>query len=263
MPRELDALLMAALSKSPDARPRDAFSFAASLRNLKRRVDETRLRESTESRVTAAAVLSPASTPRLSPRDASSVARASSTSPQVASARIASPRATLVGLSPRALSPAVSQTSPFPSSVVEDARARVAPTNSNVGFDTIPTPQHGTQPLPAMSPHGPRDPAFGEADTEIQWPLERPATASDGPQVRSLPAFRSHPPRRASDCLWHHGERGGRGDGVGADRRAEARLERVGGRGAEGRAAHRGRGRPRGATAVRRRSRPDDRAAAT
>jgi serine/threonine protein kinase len=36
VPKELDSLLLAALSKSPDARPRDAFSFAASLRNLER-----------------------------------------------------------------------------------------------------------------------------------------------------------------------------------------------------------------------------------
>ncbi len=36
VPKELDSLLMAALSKSPDSRPRDAFSFAASLRNLQR-----------------------------------------------------------------------------------------------------------------------------------------------------------------------------------------------------------------------------------
>ncbi|MGH7272183.1 MAG: serine/threonine-protein kinase, partial [Polyangiaceae bacterium] len=57
VPRELDALLMATLAKNPDARPRDAFSFAASLRNLKRLLKGARSQESTENRVTAAAVL--------------------------------------------------------------------------------------------------------------------------------------------------------------------------------------------------------------
>jgi serine/threonine-protein kinase len=35
VPKELDALLFAVLAKDPDARPRDAFALAASLRNLK------------------------------------------------------------------------------------------------------------------------------------------------------------------------------------------------------------------------------------
>src|ERR1039458_3023966 len=36
VPDELDRLLAAALDKDPEKRPRDAYSFAASLRNLKR-----------------------------------------------------------------------------------------------------------------------------------------------------------------------------------------------------------------------------------
>jgi serine/threonine-protein kinase len=36
VPKELDALLLAVLAKEPEARPRDAFALAASLRNLKR-----------------------------------------------------------------------------------------------------------------------------------------------------------------------------------------------------------------------------------
>jgi serine/threonine-protein kinase len=54
VPKELDALLMAALSKSPDARPRDAFSFAASLRNIERL-------EASPTRSTPPASLSPSS----------------------------------------------------------------------------------------------------------------------------------------------------------------------------------------------------------
>jgi serine/threonine protein kinase len=192
VPRELDALLTTALSKRPDARPRDAFSFAASLRSLKRRVDDTRHRETSENRVTATAVIGPASTPRLPRRESSAGVLATSTSPQSAPRPTGAPKSTLIGVPPPTVAPAVSQTSPFPSSVIEDARSRVAVTNSIAG-DTVPTPQHGTQPFPPAS--APRaDRAFGEADTEIQWPQERPPTQSDGPQIQSLPAFGS--PRR-------------------------------------------------------------------
>ncbi|MDP9036858.1 MAG: serine/threonine protein kinase, partial [Myxococcota bacterium] len=66
VPPELDRLIAAALAKAPEARPRDAFSFAASLRNLKRALAAVHGRESTDNRTTAAAVLGPSST--LSPQ---------------------------------------------------------------------------------------------------------------------------------------------------------------------------------------------------
>ncbi len=193
VPRELDTLLLAALAKSPDARPRDAFSFAASLRHLKRRIDDTRLREATDNRVTAGAVIAPASTPRLPAREPAAPF-AVSTSLQSAPAATGSPKATLIGMPGSTRPPSVLETSPFPSSVVEAAR-RVAAATHSIALDTVPAPQNGTQPFSQAGPLGAPDPAFGEADTEIQWPQERPATQSDGPQVRSLPASGS--PRRA------------------------------------------------------------------
>jgi serine/threonine protein kinase len=60
VPRELENLLMAALSKDPSLRPRDAFSFAASLRNLKRSEGGSLMpSESTENRETLAGSVGP------------------------------------------------------------------------------------------------------------------------------------------------------------------------------------------------------------
>ena len=56
VPRELDRLLVAALAKSPAKRPPDAFSFAASLRNLKGLLSNKQPGESTDSRATAVAL---------------------------------------------------------------------------------------------------------------------------------------------------------------------------------------------------------------
>ncbi len=50
VPRELDTLLYAVLAKDPEARPRDAFSLAASLRNLKRALGAPQARGSNERR---------------------------------------------------------------------------------------------------------------------------------------------------------------------------------------------------------------------
>jgi serine/threonine-protein kinase len=68
VPFELDRLLQAALSKHPDARPRDASSFATSLRNLKRALQVQTpaprpMNASMEHQATAAAVLGPPSVP--------------------------------------------------------------------------------------------------------------------------------------------------------------------------------------------------------
>jgi serine/threonine protein kinase len=188
VPRELDVLLMAALAKNPEARPRDAFSFAASLRNLKRRVDDARPREATENRVTAAAVISPESVPALpvpEPSPSAPLAVAPS-SPASSPEPVGPAKTTLIGMPSLAPPPSLPATSPSPSTAAGDARPRPGPTAS-IGFDTLPMPQHGTEPLPGSRA------ALGEADTEIQWPQERVATPSDEPQVHSLVAW---PPRR-------------------------------------------------------------------
>jgi hypothetical protein len=193
VPRELDVLLMSALAKNPDARPRDAFSFAASLRNLKRLREEARPRESTDHRVTATAVLSPESTPGLvsassSPPDSRRVPpeRASSTPASFG-------KTTLVGMPSPTVVPAIAKSAPNAFATTHDVRDRVSTTNSQ-GTDTLPMPQHGTEALPPRSPAAPgMVPA--EGDTEIQWPPERAPMLSDEPQVRSLPV--AGPRRRA------------------------------------------------------------------
>jgi hypothetical protein len=178
VPHELDVLLMAALAKNPGARPRDAFSFAASLRNLKRVADDGQAREATENRVTAAAVLAPDSGPLPSaPLPAGSTG---------------SPKTTLVGMPTPTPAPTLARTAPFAFSTTDDAKDRAAITNTS-GPDTVPTPQHGTEalePEPAAL-----DPVrLAEASTELQWPRDRPPVLSDEPQVQSLPAASS--PRR-------------------------------------------------------------------
>ncbi len=197
VPRDLDNLLLASLAKHPDDRPRDAFSFAASLRYLKRRVDEERPHDSTENRVTASAVIGPASTPRLLAQEpAVTGAFATSTSPRLSPAPASVPRPTAAGVPAIASAPAfLRETSPFPPPSSPSLDGRSAATHS-VAFDTMQTPQHGTEPLAPAWPSAPPDPAFCVADTEIQWPQDRAPTPSDGPQVRSLPAL--PPPRRSA-----------------------------------------------------------------
>jgi serine/threonine protein kinase len=178
VPRALDVLLMAALAKNPDARPRDAFSFAASLRNLKRLVEDVQLREPAESRVTSSAVLSPESTSNLPGGGAGS------------SPTDVAPKTTLVGMPTPTLAPSPPHTSPFSLAATHDAADRVAITNT-LAPDTVPTPQSGTEALaPPWSPPLTAS-QLGEASTEIQWPPERAPILSDEPQVRSLPAPRS------------------------------------------------------------------------
>ena len=102
VPRELDILLVAALAKNPDARPRDAFSFAASLRNLKRAVHDIQDREATENRVTASSVIGPESTTHLPEGPAGSGPSES-----------VQPKTTLVGMAPPTLAPSVAPTSTY------------------------------------------------------------------------------------------------------------------------------------------------------
>jgi serine/threonine protein kinase len=185
VPREFDVLLMSALAKNPDARPRDAFSFAASLRNLKRLREEARPHESTDHRVTAPSVLGPESTPGLvssssSPPDPRTVLAA-----RASSAPSSSDKTTLVGMPSPAVEPAVGKVTPNAFATTHDARDRVATTNS-FRSDTVPMPKEGTEAIPQGPPDAPAA-ARAEGDTEIQWPPERTPMLSDEPQVRSLP----------------------------------------------------------------------------
>jgi serine/threonine protein kinase len=193
VPRGLDVLLMAALAKEPEARPRDAFSFASSLRNLNRQHEEERPRVSADLRVTAAAVLSPESAPSIvsgasSPRNGLlSGVSSSSGSRGVPVPRTASIRTTLAGMPGSAVTPSPTTVSSA-LETTHNASARVATTGSIVATDTLPMPQNGTE---ALAPP-PQQTPLGELDTEIQWPPQRLPMPSDEPQVRSLPVPTLH-----------------------------------------------------------------------
>jgi serine/threonine protein kinase len=181
VPRELDVLLMAALAKNPDARPRDAFSFAASLRNLKRLSEDVRWRERTENRATASGIIDPESNTRL-PEARSTSNRTDSSSPL---APTGSPKTTLVGMPTPTVVPSLAPTSPS-GAATDDEKHGAAVTNT-LAPDTLPTPRCDTEALVPMRSLSPSEARLGEASTAIQWPVERAPILSDEPQVRSLP----------------------------------------------------------------------------
>jgi hypothetical protein len=198
VPRELDILLMAALAKNPDARPRDAFSFAASLRNLKRRLEETRPHESTENRVTAGAVLGPESTPGLAAGPSTTPDGSPPPATGTASTAAFNAKTTLMGMPNPTVAPSLAKTSPNVFATTHDVRDRVATTN-RFGTDTLPMPQHSTEALPPRwqppaPPEEEEGPGQGAGEPDIHWPPEREPILSDEPQVRSLPVSGS--PRR-------------------------------------------------------------------
>jgi serine/threonine-protein kinase len=198
VPKELEALLMAALAKDPEGRPRDAFSFAASLRNLKRLVQGTRL-EATDSRTTAAAVIGPESAGALV-----TVRQPSPNGPYVISPvssvrTTRSPGSTVPGMiPPTAGATLTTATANSFSATVPEAVDRMAPTASLVS-ETSRLPGQGTEMLSVdpgrpetssatLTPSSGEPPAGVAAVAPIQWPSERSITHSEEPQVQSLPA---------------------------------------------------------------------------
>ncbi len=198
VPRELEALLMASLSKDPLLRPRDAFSFAASLRNLKRnRSEAPHTSESTQNRDTVRAALGFTSAPAsqvdpggVSPYAALRATSSVSAGPARSSARL--PNTTVAATSvptwaPSATASSVTATS-APASTVPDAVDRFAATNSLV-FEASPAPPEGTAAMtetPAPASMGGLVPTPIAAS--LDWPPDRSAFMSEGPQVRSLNA---------------------------------------------------------------------------
>jgi eukaryotic-like serine/threonine-protein kinase len=189
VPRELETLLMAALAKDPASRPRDAFSFAASLRNLKRMLQNTARQETTENRATASAVLAPESRP--SPEGP----HAPSSSSSVPPTRL--PQTTMVGMSPPTLGPLSATTSAAPGAeTTAEPLDRLAPTKT-LATEVDPLPQHGTEALPMSALHEAQIATTVDAATlplrppsspPLRWPAERGAIRSEDPQVRSVPA---------------------------------------------------------------------------
>jgi serine/threonine-protein kinase len=199
VPKELDALVAAALSKLPEQRPRDAFSFAASLRNMKRALGGSMPSiDSTENRATAAAavVAAPAVAPYVHVQQPTPegpyVISPAAPVPQTTASPMAGALATEPGMAPPTLGPPLaSATLPrMPSSPSID---RLASTHTYAP-DPQRAPQNGTAGIAAYAPT-PTLPANMHSPTPpmaFQWPQERPGERSIGPQVRtlSLPAPR-------------------------------------------------------------------------
>jgi serine/threonine protein kinase len=221
VPRELENLLMAALSKDPALRPRDAFSFAASLRNLKRSEGGSlHPTESTENRETAAGSVGPRAvsvtvrshegegryvvTPSGAPRAPSTHSSEAPISletrmPQTTAAGMLAPTSAPAGAGSRGTSSGTSSpTATSAPSSFEPATLdwvdRGASTRSAAGYAPLGDSQaSGTAMLTGAPPASPRTTPVQEPHTPLEWPVERGQFLSEGPQVRSLPAFHPAP----------------------------------------------------------------------
>ncbi len=199
VPRELDLLLAAALAKSPEVRPRDAFSFGASLRNLKRKLEGTRPRDTTDSRVTAAA-LAPDSAPAL--RTAAHgnglpFAGESTAPPPESGGQVATtlPRTTLIGMPLSGLDPPDGGADDLTGTTASDMnRVCATGTMHPEPVETMRASPYGTEV--ASLPDAESVPPLPDAPARsLHWPPERGPARSLEPQVESL---RVLPPRRSA-----------------------------------------------------------------
>ncbi|HEX3342932.1 MAG TPA: protein kinase, partial [Polyangiaceae bacterium] len=194
IPKELDALLAAALSKLPAQRPRDAFSFAASVRNLKKALGGAPRENSTENRATAAALVGaesaggpPVVRVNQPVPDGPYVISPAPPGTPPGSMPVAAPVTTMRGMQVPSAGPLAASLDPTARSAEPVDRA--APTNSFVP-DVSPRPQHDTNAVIAgfeatlasnvVSPAPPIQPAA------FRWPPEQPAARSEEPQVQTL-----------------------------------------------------------------------------
>jgi serine/threonine-protein kinase len=196
VPSELDQLVAVALSKSPWCRPRDAFSFATSLRNIKRVLLGGKGADSTESRTTAVGAVD--ATP---PATLVRVQQASPDGPFVISPVGGTDPDRTTSQAPENVTPA----SEGP--VVTSVAPATGPTSpgalaSTATFTPIsrPTPQDGTDVLGTTGTFAEPEPSFGPRTPPVLIPLpslsvpsagylagQRPG-GSVGPQMRSFRA---------------------------------------------------------------------------
>ncbi len=175
VPRELDNLLTAALAKDPRLRPRDAFSFAASLRNLSKSLEASERRDPTGTRTTVAGVIGPVteSAPTV-PLVGATPSPAPVSSQPVPSPRD-QPNATLVGMAAPTLA------------------LGVARTPEGVGSTTSPEPLDRMASTRSADTQVARPPKEGTEAIDAQWtdPLE-PRPADDGATVPCAPPSDAH-----------------------------------------------------------------------
>jgi serine/threonine protein kinase len=204
VPSEVESLVMAALAKAPEERPRDAFSFAAKLREFKRAlspVGGSPQRDATTGRANTAAVIGQESALAAyvevrhpSPDGPYVIAPARD---GIFPAQNELPKTTLRGFTPPTLGPSHAPGGVSAVSAVE-ARTSTTPevvdrraTTHSLVPPTVAAPPHGTEPLPPSSEAKPRSfrgVARSGGDSPLRWPAERPPAPSDEPQVQTVTA---------------------------------------------------------------------------
>jgi tRNA A-37 threonylcarbamoyl transferase component Bud32 len=226
VPKELDNLIAAALAKDPRQRPRDAFSFAASLRNMSRSLEAAGRADTTGGRTTVAGVMglvtdsSPSPVALVAPMPAggpvtpaSPPVAAVAATPTLEPARASSaPRpalgnATLIGMpAPTAgpgdpLDPGVSVTTTTPEAVDRMAATRSIDTDvahvARNGTEAVAMPAQESLPSDVTDDGAtvPCGPPSEVGEHSIEWPAPRARVLSDEPQVRSVPSAAPRPPR--------------------------------------------------------------------
>jgi serine/threonine protein kinase len=191
---ELDRLVAAALSKDPAARPRDAFSFAASLRALKR-ARNAAVRELTADRATAPAIVAPSLVP--SSRDLPGGLGLPFDATQL-------PTTTLHDREDREDRDRTSATPPLGAdgpTLTSAAVDRLVSTRTGIR-SVAPAAGHGTDAVSIATPApagAPRHSLAPPVEGPPSWANERPLDRSEAPQVRSLHA--APPSQRSRSAL--------------------------------------------------------------
>jgi serine/threonine protein kinase len=194
VPPELDTLLRAALAKDVETRPRDAFAFAASLRNLKRSHQAKAAQELTENRVTEAAIMGPHSAVAVSASPRSTEGPFSYSSSPGARQSSSLPSTTQAAPPPSGAhsDASVVATATRPESVDRagitrtlSADAPVISRRGTLGFSVAPSSSGSlVEPFADTLPGGP---------SSLRWPDEPRVDRSVSPQVRSVPVSTSAP----------------------------------------------------------------------
>lgn len=206
VPRELEKLVAAALEKLPAGRPRDAHSFAASLRNLKRALGPDPKHPSMENDPTGLALIeAPRAAPfvnvvQAAPGGPHIVAPAAG--PEVPESVQPQQRTTVRGMVVPTVGPPLAVSLPITAAGGEgvdwQAATRSLVVPQPVAGARGPDGTEGLEPGPGRIVTVRALPLMADGVVPIQWPPERPAAASEEPQVRSLPGTTQPPTSRAA-----------------------------------------------------------------
>jgi serine/threonine-protein kinase len=197
VPRELVALVAAALSKIPAARPRDAFSFAASLRNIKNGLSSAGRAVPvvpTNTNATGPVVVAPHPAPYVDVR-AGNTPGSVVVAPAAPVAVEPPPRTTVRGMPipTVGLGPA-----PIVTASGNEPVDRSAPTHTHAAHQITPG-QEGTEGMAPPGMNTMRAYPLPDVLGPIHWPPEPPLARSDDAHVRSVDYV---PPRTPVRAVW-------------------------------------------------------------